>query len=501
MGKPTNYLAIKQDISDRRLAEEAHIAKEAADSANRMKSLFLANMSHEIRTPLNAVIGFAEILKRDTTLSEKQSQQVVTILRSGEHLLSLINDILDLSKIEAGRITLKESGFSLKNLLNDIRIMFSLRAEEKRLLLEIESDQTMPEFVSADEAKIRQIVINLVGNAMKFTDNGSIRIKVRSEIRNSKNDNDARTTELIVSVTDTGKGISKVEQDLIFNAFEQSRDPSQKPGGTGLGLTISRRLAEIMGGTLSVESELGQGSTFTLQIPVIATKYARLKELGNTYEQVTGLTPESPPVRILVADDVFENNELIRDMLEPLVFEIRTVMNGREAVEQFQVWKADAILMDLRMPIMDGFEATQAIRSTETGKTLPIFAVTASTFEDDVRLQAVGFTGYIRKPFTLSQLLREFAIHLKLEYKQTEIVSEKESTPISTPTELGVDSIPVTIRETICGAIRSGNSIRMKSILKELEPNQGRLYAHAAKLAQQFDYDALLNLFSPEDKK
>ncbi|MFZ5628018.1 MAG: PAS domain S-box protein [Spirochaetota bacterium] len=495
-GKVCNYLAIKQDISDRRQAEEARIAREAADSANRMKSLFLANMSHEIRTPLNAVIGFAQILQRDKSLSDKQSQQVATILRSGEHLLSLINDILDLSKIEAGRITLKESGFSLKNLLNDVRVMFSLRAEEKRLSLSVEHDDAVPEFISADEAKIRQILINIVGNAMKFTDAGSIALRVRSQARMPEEANDARKTELIMSVADTGPGIATSEQELIFNAFQQSAAQAQKAGGTGLGLTISRRLAELMGGTLTVESELGKGSTFTLRIPVIAATHARQKESPSAYAQVTGLAEGMPKIRILVADDVSANNELIRDMLEPLGFEVRTVQNGREAVEQFQVWKPDAILMDLRMPLMDGFDATRAIRATEAGKSLPIFAVTASTFEDDIRLQTEGFTGYVRKPFTLSRLLGEFAHHLKVQYRQAAASAEEPETPAASAAGLNAGSLPRELRANICSAIQAGNSVRLKALLTEIEPIDGRLHAHAKRLAQQFDYDALLRLFA-----
>ena len=459
-----------------------------------MKSLFLANMSHEIRTPLNAVIGFAQILKRDTTLSDKQSQQVATILRSGEHLLSLINDILDLSKIEAGRITLKESGFSLKNLLNDVRVMFSLRAEEKRLALTVEQDDAAPEFISADEAKIRQILINVVGNAMKFTDTGSINVRVRAQVRMPEDPTDARTTELIMSITDTGPGIAAAEQEIIFNAFQQATATAQKAGGTGLGLTISRRLAELMGGSLMVESQPGQGSTFTLRLPVISATHARQKESPSAYNQVTGLAEGMPRIRILVADDVSANNELIRDMLEPLGFEVRTVQNGREAVEQFHVWKPAAILMDLRMPVMDGFDATREIRATEAGANLPIFAVTASTFEDDIRLQTEGFNGYIRKPFTLSRLLGEFAHHLQVEYRRS--APQAEEVQPAAGAGLNADAVPQVLRENICSAIETGNSVQLKTLLKEIEPIDGRLHAHAKRLAQQFDYDALLKLFA-----
>lgn len=500
-GKMSNYLAIKQDITDRRQAEAEKVARQVADSANRMKSLFLANMSHEIRTPLNAVIGFAQILQRDKTLSEKQSQQVATILRSGEHLLSLINDILDLSKIEAGRVTLKESGFSLKNLLNDVRVMFSLRAEEKRVALGVDCDDAVPEFISADEAKIRQILINIVGNAIKFTDTGSIEVEVRSHERFPQEPDDARKTELIMNVTDTGPGIPKAEQQLIFNAFQQSGATAQKAGGTGLGLTISRRLAELMGGMLTVESQYGQGSTFTLRIPVIAATHAREKESPSAYAQVIGLAEGMPQIRILVADDISANNELIRDMLEPLGFEVRAVQNGREAVEQFEVWKPAAILMDLRMPVMDGFDATRTIRSTEGGATIPIFAVTASTFEDDIRLQTEGFTGYIRKPFTLSRLLGELGHHLKVQYRHAAPEVQDPPAEKFAIERFNTDRLPQGLRENICSAIQAGNSVRLKTLLTEIESIDRKLHAHAKRLAQQFDYDALLKLFAGAKEK
>lgn len=375
--------------------------------------------------------------------------------------------------------------------------MFSLRAEEKRLKFTVEYDKNIPEFVSADEAKIRQILINIVGNALKFSDFGSIKINVQSRPMIAVNMGDTRTTELSISVTDTGAGIAAEEQELIFNAFQQSFAPSQNLGGTGLGLTISRRLAEFMGGNLTVQSELNQGSTFTLRLPVIAAKYARKKELTNIYDGVIGLEPGQTQVRILVTDDISENNDLIRDMLQPLGFEIKSAVNGLEAIEFFHTWKPDAILMDLRMPGLDGFEATRTIRKDDKGGVIPIFAVTASTFEDDIRLQSEGFTGYIRKPFTLSQLLSEFATHLNLKYKfsQTEI----DPMTSSLPDEVNSDFIPTELRERILSAIHSGNSVRLKTLLKEIEAIDIKLYNHTFRLAQQFDYDSLLSLFALED--
>ncbi len=493
-GKVSNYLAIKQDISDRRQAEEARIARQVAERANQMKSIFLANMSHEIRTPLNAVIGFAQILQRDKTLAVKQAQQVSTILRSGEHLLSLINDILDLSKIEAGRITLKESGFSLHGLLEDLRVMFLLRAEEKKLQLRLVMRDSVPEFISADEGKIRQILINLIGNAVKFTEAGTVTIHVSGEPRKNAPPTDARQLELVVGIEDTGPGIPPHEQELIFNAFQQSSTQNQKIGGTGLGLTISRRLAEIMGGVLTVTSQVGQGSTFTLRIPVLASWEIRVKQTPGEFSNVVSLLPGPSPVKILVADDVPENLELVKAMLEPLGFAVRTAVNGREAVEQFLSWQPSAIIMDLRMPVMDGYEATKAIRAHERGANLPIIVITASAFEDDERVRTAGFSAYVRKPFTLSHLLGEFAHHLNLQYQREE---EEQHSSSATPDSLAtsVQKVPLELRDAICAAVKSGNSVHLRELLGSIKTEDATLAEHTLNLARKFDYDGLLELF------
>lgn len=402
-------LAVEQE----RGASE-RIRRLAAESANRSKSAFLANMSHEIRTPLNAVIGFAQILEWDDALGERQREQVRSIARSGEHLLRLINDVLDLSKIEAGHVQVTSAPIQLRGLFEDVASVFAFRAEAKGLRFEVEIDDRLPAVVVGDEAKIRQILVNLVGNALKFTDEGGVAIRARADAVD-------REVRLVIEVEDSGPGMTQNEVGRIFDSFQQG-DAGRDAGGTGLGLAISRRLAHLLGGSISVDSTPGRGSRFRVVVPVSPDVEAAPVPVAPDREEqdlVEGLrTPRrivrvdsgDRTLRVLSVDDKEMNRVLLRDMLERVGFEVRDAADGAEAVEVFSAWKPDLVLMDMRMPVMDGYEATRRIKAAPGGAETPIVAVTASAFEDDEKeVFGAGVDGYVRKPFRWDDFFSEVA--------------------------------------------------------------------------------------------
>jgi signal transduction histidine kinase/CheY-like chemotaxis protein len=368
-----------------RRTEELHQALAVAESASRAKSRFLANMSHELRTPLNAILGFAQIMDRDPSLDIGQHRQLATIHRSGRHLLALINDVLEIARIEAGRTRVEVAPFDLDETLAAIAEMIRVRAEAQGLSLRVDRSGDLPTYVLGDAHHLRQVLINLLGNAVKFTDQGVITLRVA-----------AQGDRVRFAVSDTGPGIPAQEQARIFEAFYQTDQGAATGEGTGLGLTISREFVRLMGGELSVESVPGQGSTFSFEIPLAATE---MPLAGPAHRLVVGLEPGQPAYRILVAEDKEDNRELALRLLEAVGFEVRSVENGTQAVELFQAWQPDFIWMDMRMPVLDGYAATRAIRRLPGGQRVKIAALTASAFQEDRdAILAAGCDEMVRKP-------------------------------------------------------------------------------------------------------
>jgi PAS domain S-box-containing protein len=400
-------LIMVRDITARKRGELAlQQAKLAAEAANRTKSQFLANMSHELRTPLNIILGFSQLLSRDR-LSLQQQEYLGTISRSGEHLLELINDVLEMSKIEAGRSSLNATSFDLYHQLNTLDDMWQPKALSKSLQLTINRSIDLPQYIRTDESKLRQVLMNLLSNAIKFTQVGRVSLQVWVEARE----------RLCFAVADTGDGIAPDELKVLFNAFVQTETGRKSQQGTGLGLAISREFVRLMGGDLTLETQVGQGTTFRFDLPLtIATASDHFPPQSD--RRVIGLEPDQPRYRLLVAEDRWENRQLLIKLLEPLGFEVRQAVDGQEAIALWDVFEPHLIWMDLRMPVIDGYEATKYIKSQPKGQSTVIIALTASAFEEE-RVVAIsaGCDDFVRKPFREAELFEKMAHYLGVRYR------------------------------------------------------------------------------------
>ncbi|MEM9276779.1 MAG: ATP-binding protein, partial [Cyanobacteria bacterium P01_F01_bin.143] len=355
-------------------------AKEASEIANQTKSNFLANISHELRTPLNVILGFTQIMDRDQTLSHKQKETLKIINHSGEHLLSLINDVLEVTKIESGKTNLHYTDLDLHSLLDSLVQMLRLKAEEKGLEIFFTQDKNIPRYIKTDESKLRQILINLLSNAIKFTTVGivELQVKILDSTTKKSTDGDITVTNLLFNVIDTGMGIAKTEISSLFESFVQTTSGIKSQQGTGLGLAISRKFAQLMGGNITVTSEVNQGSTFSVTLPVESVAEVAVK-LRDT-RRVIGLAPDQPSYRILIVEDRWENRLLLRNLLDTLGFEIREADNGQEGITVWQEWHPHLIFMDMQMPIMNGLTATEYIKNHDLNSETIIIALTANVF-------------------------------------------------------------------------------------------------------------------------
>jgi len=397
--------------------EAAESARHQAEAANAAKSEFLANMSHEIRTPMNAILGFSELLRTQLAAS-RERQYLDAISSSGRTLLALINDILDLSKIEAGKLELQYEPVSVTRLVEEIQKLFSIKAGEKGIKLLTEIDPRLPRGLMLDEVRLRQVLFNVVGNALKFTEKGQVKIRAlctpamdRPDLDIAAEPDETRVN-LVLEISDTGIGIPQQQQEHIFGAFAQvSGQSARKFGGTGLGLTITRRLTEMMRGKIELDSEPGKGSTFRLTFPNVAI--TQLSQSAAVAGDGEGDFSQFAPATILVADDVALNQQLVAGYFEGTSHRLITATTGLEAIEQAQKHRPDVILMDMRMPELDGYEATKRLKANPSLKDIPVIAVTASSFREEEARARKACDGFIRKPFNRAELIAELKRFLK----------------------------------------------------------------------------------------
>ena len=495
-----------------KVTEEAQEARRAAETANKAKSVFLSTMSHELRTPLNAVLGFSELMMRDPQLSGEQRGTLETINRSGDHLLAIINDVLEMSKIEAGRTTLAKSSFNLYSMIDSVADMFRLLASRRGLKIIVQLDKEVPGCIKGDEAKLRQVLINLLGNAVKFTAEGHITLRIQKD-DGAVAKGEGLYLALRFEVEDTGPGIPQKDLHKLFDAFCQTEAGQFIQGGTGLGLTISQKFVQLMGGDITVTSPVknGQGACFAFVVkvePADQTEIAGLHPVNQ--KRIAGLEQGHPRYRILLVDDKESNRQLLIKMLQPLGFEMREAVNGREAMDIWRTFKPRLIWMDLRMPVMDGYEAARQIRATEADHVLNanssegtggpvqrtvIIAISASALDiqstEDLPRE---FDDFLRKPFREAELFRLMQKHLDLRFTYDEAVSYNAEDTIDIPA--GLRKLPSGLLLRLRDAVEVSDTEEMAAVLDEVAGYDSGLAHIMRRKANNFEFDLILALIS-----
>lgn len=499
---------------------ELQKAVSAADTANQAKSEFLANMSHELRTPLNAILGFTQLMQYDPLLSIQNQNYVETINRAGEHLLTLINDILEMSKIEAGRTTLNENQVDLVEFLEILRSLLQMKANSQGLDLQFQYGPNLPKSLEIDGGKLRQVLLNLIGNAIKFTPQGQVILRVNCQLQSGNSvspivpkltaentlisDADSAQTELLVfEIEDTGLGIKPEEIDLLFQPFKQTETGRNSNEGTGLGLAISQKYVQLMGGEIQVKSQLGVGSLFRFAIPIQRTDEMVFETLE---PKIIGLAPHQSEYRILVADDSADSRSLLDELLSKIGFQVATVKNGEEAIDRWQNWHPHLILMDMRMPIMNGLKATEFIKSTPQGEDTIIIALTASAFKEDRReILASGCDDFEAKPFQAENLLRKIRRYLGVQYLyEGESVFPESSHSNTFPSE-GTDlqTLLTIMSPEWCSqlyhAAAQGSDQKILHLVTQIPSNHQELIETLQELALNFQFQKILQLVEIDD--
>jgi PAS domain S-box-containing protein len=500
-GRYAGSFAMFTDITERKKAEEELrrykdqleetvqqrtaellLARDAAEAANKAKSAFLANMSHELRTPLNAILGFSALIRRDPQLSGRQRENIEIINRSGEHLLTLTNDVLEIAKIEAGRLQLEIAPFDLIAMVREVADMMQLRAREKGLQLLLDLSPGVPRYIDGDAARLRQILINLVGNAVKFTRQGGVTIRVGTR----PNDH----VHLIIEVEDSGPGIHEADLKRLFKPFVQLAEGGEQKG-TGLGLTITRQFVELMGGKVSVESTVGKGSLFRADVPVTPASEEELVNPEVTQGEIVGLAPGQPRFRTLIAEDHPENRLLLLSLMNDIDVEARTVEDGEQCIQLFEEWHPDLIWMDRRMPLLDGEEATRRIRRLPGGDKVKIVAVTASAFQEDQQeMLAAGMDDFVRKPYRPREIYDCLGRQLGVQFIREEPAKPEQAVTL-TPEMLA--SLPEALRQRLRGALESLQSGAIAAAIRDVGADDPKLAAMLSRVADGLDYQAILD--------
>lgn len=495
------HMAIQNNITDRKQAElDLKKAKEQAEQASRTKSQFLAHMSHELRTPLNAILGFTQMLESDPQAQDHQKQYLATIHRSGDHLLELINDVLELSKIEAGRQTLEPRDFDLHRLIENLQEMFRLRSQGKGIALTWQQDHDLPQWIYADEKKLRQVLINLLGNALKFTNSGQV---VLSATLLEAQDNQLT---LGFVVQDTGIGIPMEEMEAIFEPFGQGKSGRHNAQGTGLGLPISREFIRLMGGDLICHSQVGQGSSFSFSIACerVQGDIQDSWRPAGSEPRVVGLAEDQRDFRILVVDDQLASRQLLLDLLAPLGFHVQTAANGREAVAQWHQWQPHLIWMDLAMPEMDGVTAIRLIREAWTldprkVQSKIVILTAQGCYEDRQSFLDLGSDDVLFKPCAPQVILNKLVEHLGVRYLMDQMTQASpeilDAIPMvwsSQAIAAGLRQLPQPWQEAFAEAVHMGDGEQCECLLQELE--EGTLRTAIRQKIEEFDFFALVEI-------
>jgi signal transduction histidine kinase/ligand-binding sensor domain-containing protein/DNA-binding response OmpR family regulator len=469
---------------------ELKIARDAADSANRTKSSFLANMSHELRSPLNAILGFSSLL-RNSGVSEAQRKDLDIISRSGEHLLNLINNVLDLAKVESGQTELNIESCDLKRLVGDVTGMISVRASQKNLRLHLNDSGEFPRLIRTDPSKLRQVLINLLDNAIKFTENGFVELRL-----NGKAAEDGKRVMLTFEVKDTGIGIAPENHQRIFDPFVQAGDRGKRRG-TGLGLAISRQFAELMGGTIEVASEVGKGTLFRLELAVETAGEPEMTSLEMQKERTAGVELDRHDYRVLIVEDMEENRLVLQRLMEGAGFEVKLAEDGARGVETFQAWRPHFIWMDLRMPVMDGKEAIRRIRAMDGGHDVKIVAVTAAAYASDrEELLAAKVDDFVRKPYQPSEIFDCLAQHLGL--RRVPVTRQDEKRGVQLSSEVFA-TLPRELVQQLSGAIVSLDQRRIQEAIAEISQCDAAIGQQLASMAARFSYTPILHALQPEN--
>lgn len=487
---------LEQRVSDR--TQELEEAKQEAEEANASKSQFLNRVTHELRSPLNVILGFAQLLGRSENLNSQQQQHLNLILTNGQQLLRLINDLLDLGKIESNRMELHSDWFDLYHLMNSVEEMFQLETQRKALELSVEIDPGVPQQIKTDEQKLRQVLVNLITNAIKFTDTGGI--KVRVNVESTSSSDTAQTQTLRFEVEDTGRGISPDELEDLFEAFVQGEAGRNSRQGTGLGLAIARYFVKIMGGDIGVDSTVGSGTTFDFTIPIDFP----VEVVSSTQpdQQIIGLAPDSPQYRILIVDDLVDNRQLLRFMLTSLGFEICEAENGSDAITQFEQYQPQLILMDIQMPIMNGLEAIERIKTTPQGEATVILAISAYSLNDE---QTETIHRYcddiISKPIAQDILLDKIAQCLGVRYvyaseESTEFPEDNAEQRLRIVQEL--NQMSDEWRSQLYDAAIACDLQRVLQLLEEIPEERLQIKESLNQLANEYQYDAIAEFVNPD---
>jgi PAS domain S-box-containing protein len=490
-----HYVSVKEDITERRrMQEELCLARDAAEAANRTKSLFLANMSHEIRTPMNAILGFSQLLQRSSALAGGEKQHLDIINRSGEHLLVLINDILEMSKIEAGRVVLNKDVLDLSALISDMTIMFRMRCIDKNITFLLDLVGDLPKYVNTDEHKLRQILTNLIGNAVKLTETGGVVLRVHM------GETEYGACCIMAEVEDTGPGIAEHERNKVFRPFEQTASGIRSRSGTGLGLAISMQFAQIMGGWISFTSQVGVGSKFVLTVPVEKVdKICGAKSFSHM--RVVNLAPGCKVKKVLVVDDETDNRILLDAILKDVGFETKEAADGIQCLRAFNEWNPDIILMDAQMPMMDGYEAIRQIRRLQAGRNIPIIAVSASAFNQDrQRLLDCGADDFLAKPLRVENVYSAIASVSGASYLYEDSsnadLDNLNACMLSADLKLHAASLPQAVKERIRQAAVDADFDTVIELVDQIADIDQSMANSLRIMAEQFEAASIIDLLS-----